>query len=68
VNVDLSLDLLANKLNASGMVQRTAYFIRCQLNDPASVTLTVFPDGRTLVQGVTDINRAKALHARFIGS
>lgn len=31
-------------------------------------TLTVFPDGRALVQGTTDIGVARALYARFVGS
>lgn len=66
--VDLNLDRLAEKLSSAGRVQRTAYFVRCQLNDPAGVSITVFPDGRTLVHGASDIGRAKSLRARFIGS
>ncbi|MGC2399676.1 MAG: ThiF family adenylyltransferase [Acidobacteriaceae bacterium] len=31
-------------------------------------TLTVFPDGRALIQGTTDITVARSLYARFIGS
>jgi len=31
-------------------------------------TLTVFPDGRALVQGTTDITLARSLYARFIGA
>lgn len=31
-------------------------------------TLTVFPDGRALVQGTTDKSLARSLYARFIGS
>jgi molybdopterin-synthase adenylyltransferase len=31
-------------------------------------TLTVFPDGRALIQGTTDIGLARSLYARFIGS
>jgi adenylyltransferase/sulfurtransferase len=31
-------------------------------------TLTLFPDGRCLVQGTTDIVHARSLYARFIGS
>jgi len=66
--VELNLDGLAAKLAAVGEVERTAYFVRCRLNDPADVSLTVFADGRTLVHGVTEIGRAKSLHARFVGS
>lgn len=67
-STELDLKTLADRLNAVGAVHRTPYFIRCQLNEPADISLTIFPDGRTLVQGVTDINRAKSLYARFIGS
>lgn len=31
-------------------------------------TLTVFPDGRTLVQGTTDVALARSLYARFLGA
>jgi adenylyltransferase/sulfurtransferase len=31
-------------------------------------TLTLFPDGRALIQGTTDIALARTLYARFIGS
>ncbi len=31
-------------------------------------TFTVFPDGRALIQGTTDIPLARSLYARFIGS
>jgi len=31
-------------------------------------TLTIFPDGRALVQGTTDTGLARSLYARFVGS
>jgi molybdopterin/thiamine biosynthesis adenylyltransferase len=65
--VELSLDQMATKLSTAGSVQRNAYFVKCSLRDPAGVTLTVFADCRTLVQGVSDLGRAKSIHARFVG-
>jgi molybdopterin-synthase adenylyltransferase len=65
--VELGLDQMARKLGIAGNVQRSVYFVKCHLRDPAGVTLTVFADGRTLVQGVTDLGRAKSIHARFVG-
>jgi adenylyltransferase/sulfurtransferase len=65
--VELSLEHLATKLAAAGEVERNAYFVKCRLRDPAGVTLTVFPDGRTLVQGVSELGRAKSIQARFVG-
>jgi molybdopterin/thiamine biosynthesis adenylyltransferase len=66
--VALNLDRMVERLMTAGQVQRTPYFIRCQLNDPANVGFTLFPDGRTLVHGLTDIGRAKSLYSRFVGS
>jgi adenylyltransferase/sulfurtransferase len=31
-------------------------------------TLTLFADGRAIIQGTTDIGVARSLYARFIGS
>ena len=31
-------------------------------------SLTLFPDGRALIQGTTDITQARTLYARFVGS
>jgi adenylyltransferase/sulfurtransferase len=31
-------------------------------------TVTVFPDGRALVQGTTDVAVARSLYARFLGN
>jgi adenylyltransferase/sulfurtransferase len=65
---ELSLERLATKLAGVGEVQRTPYLVRCGLSDPAEISLTVFPDGRSLIHGTIDLNRAKSLHARFVGS
>jgi adenylyltransferase/sulfurtransferase len=66
--MELSLDRLAAKLASVGEVHRTTYFVRCRLADPAGVSMTVFPDGRSLIHGITDLGRAKSIHARFVGS
>lgn len=65
---ELSLASLAERLAPAGDVRRTPHFVKITLRDPAGVTLTIFPDGRSLIHGVTDLGRAKSLHARFIGS
>jgi adenylyltransferase/sulfurtransferase len=65
---ELSLISLAARLAPAGDVRRTPHFVKIALRDPAGVTLTVFPDGRSLSHGVTDLGRAKSLHARFVGS
>jgi adenylyltransferase/sulfurtransferase len=64
----LDLEDLVRKLNGAGTTQRTRFYLRCQLTDPPHVTLTVFPDGRALIEGIPDINRAKSIYARFVGA
>jgi adenylyltransferase/sulfurtransferase len=56
------------KLTRVGLVQRTPYLLRCRLNDAADVELTLFSDGRLIVTGTTDSDRAKSLYARYIGA
>lgn len=65
-SVDLSL--MAAKLSQIGHVQRTPYLLRCALHDPREIQLTVFPDGRAIIQGTADFERARSIYARFVGS
>lgn len=65
--VQLGLERLAEKLKSVGRIDQTAYLLRCSLVEPAGITLTVFADGRALVQGTSDLLRAKSIYARFIG-
>jgi adenylyltransferase/sulfurtransferase len=62
------LETLAQKLKGVGNAQRTPFLVRCHLTDPRDVTLSVFADGRALIQGITDLNRAKSIYARYVGS
>lgn len=63
----LDLAAVADKLTAAGAVQRTAYLVRCDLHEPQDLRLTIFPDGRAIIRGTADPNRAKSLYARYIG-
>jgi adenylyltransferase/sulfurtransferase len=67
---DATVDLasLARRLSAVGATEQTPYLLRCKLWEPSDVSLTVFADGRAIVQGVAQIDRARAIYARFIGS
>jgi adenylyltransferase/sulfurtransferase len=64
-NRPLDLIALARRLRPLGEVRANGLLLRFH-NPPH--TLTVFPDGRALVQGTTDIGRARALYARYIGA
>lgn len=67
--VPASVDLhqFAAKLSRSAKVRETPYLVRCELHDPRDIRLTVFPDGRAIVHGTADIERARSIYARFVG-
>ena len=56
---------LASRLQPHGPVRFNGMLLRFNWQ---AFTLTVFTDGRTLVQGTDDPVRARSLYARFIGS
>lgn len=61
----VSLDQLADKLKTFGTVTANAYLLRAQIND---YQLTVFPDGRAIIQGTDDPNTAHSVYAQYIGN
>ena len=61
----VSLDQLADKLKTFGTVTANAYLLRAQIND---YQLTVFPDGRAIIQGTDDPNTAHSVYAKYIGN
>jgi molybdopterin-synthase adenylyltransferase len=63
----LELKDIARKLGAVGPVQAGEFLVRCQPLAEANVQLTVFADGRTVVQGTSDITRARTLVSRYVG-
>ncbi len=56
---------MAERLRPHGEVRFNPLLLRFQRGDH---TLTLFADGRALIQGTTDIALARSLYARFIGS
>jgi adenylyltransferase/sulfurtransferase len=61
----LDLAALQARLQPLGQVRANGLLLRFTY---APYTLTVFPDGRALIQGTTDVGLARSLYARFIGS
>jgi adenylyltransferase/sulfurtransferase len=61
----VDLAALAHRLEPLGEVRANGLLLR--FRTPA-YTITVFPDGRALIQGTTDVGRARSLYARYIGS
>ena len=63
----IDMDAIAAKLSVVGTVRRRAYFLHCELTEPSGWSLTVFPDGRIIVQGTSDPARARSIVARYFG-
>jgi len=60
------LATLAKSWHDLGTVQTTKFFVRLTL--PEDFTITVFRDGRTLIDGTNDVGRAKSIYARYVGN
>lgn len=61
----INLEELAGRLHPHGEVRFNALMLRFVAE---GFSLSVFPDGRTVVQGTDDPVRARTLYARYIGS
>ena len=61
----VSLAALAEKLRPIGPVVLTEFLLTCSVGE---YELVVFPTGRVLVRGTTDIALARSLVARHIGT
>jgi adenylyltransferase/sulfurtransferase len=60
----LDLRELAERLAPLGLVRANEFALRFEI---APYLLTVFPDGRAIVKGTTDVGIARSLYARYIG-
>ncbi|WP_446741766.1 ThiF family adenylyltransferase [Silvibacterium acidisoli] len=64
-NRPVDLAELQARLKPHGQVRFNSMLLRF---DREGYTMTVFADGRAVIQGTTDISVARTLYARFIGS
>ncbi|HET6426489.1 MAG TPA: ThiF family adenylyltransferase [Planctomycetaceae bacterium] len=65
-NAGLDLARLAESLQSVGTVTRNPFLLRVQLREPA-LQLTVFRDGRAIVQGTEDPAVARTVYSRYLG-
>ncbi len=63
----VDLTAMRQRWSGLGQVEATPYLVRCRLNDPAGITITLFADARADVHGTTDPGRARSIYARFVG-
>jgi adenylyltransferase/sulfurtransferase len=61
----VDLGALAQALKPLGEVRATEFALRFQVKP---YEMTVFPDGRAIIKGTTDIGIARSLYARYIGA
>ena len=66
VRSELDLVELAERLSSTGSVRRTPYLVRLHADDPRC-ELTIFRDGRAIVQGTEDIAVARSIYSRLVG-
>jgi len=59
---------LARQLQASGTVTTNKFLLKFQVTDGGDpYEFTVFPDGRAIIKGTDDTDRARTLYAKYIG-
>ena len=63
----LDLHETAGRLRQHGMVFENPYLVRVLLKEPAC-EITLFRDGRAIVQGTEDAGVARSLYSRYVGS
>ena len=61
----VDLRQLAAQLEAVGTVRANEFALRVQI---APYELTVFPDGRAIIKGTTDVGVARSLYAKYVGN
>jgi adenylyltransferase/sulfurtransferase len=62
----LSLEELDKKLSAFGTVTRNPFLLRVALRNP-ELEVTLFRDGRAIIQGTDDVSVARGVYSRMIG-
>lgn len=63
-DVSLNLEALERHLQGIGQVSRNAFLLRLKVD---AYELTIFPDGRAIVGGTSDVAVARTLYAKYIG-
>src|SRR5260370_28413025 len=61
----LTLDDLARHLESLGTVSYNRFLLKFQVD---SYDFTVFPDGRAIIKGTDDVDKARTLYAKYIGN
>lgn len=60
----LDFEELAQRLRGLGEVTYNQFLLKFQVD---GYEFTVFPDGRAIIKGTSDVERARTLYAKYIG-
>jgi adenylyltransferase/sulfurtransferase len=60
----LDFDAMAHELSALGKVSHNKFLLKFDVDD---YQFTVFPDGRAIIKGTNDADKAKTLYAKYVG-
>lgn len=64
----LDLNDLKKQLEASGTVTANKFLLKFNTTDAGNgYEFTVFPDGRAIIKGTDDVERARTLYAKYVG-
>lgn len=67
---NLDLQAIAEQWQKLAAVQATAFMVRATLpgaDETAAMEMTLFADGRAIIEGTTDAERAAAIYAQLVG-
>jgi adenylyltransferase/sulfurtransferase len=68
VGTQLNLADLKTQLQHSGSVSANRFLLKFTVQDASqNYELTIFPDGRAIIKGTDDVDRAKVLYAKYVG-
>jgi molybdopterin/thiamine biosynthesis adenylyltransferase len=64
----LDFGSLTNQLKASGTVSANKFLLKFNVTDAGDgYEFTIFPDGRAIIKGTDELDRAKVLYAKYVG-
>lgn len=62
---EISVDNIINKLESMDIeAKKNSFFLKFEIED---IKFTLFYDGRAILKGVTDLNKARTLYSKYIG-
>jgi len=65
----LNLQQLKKQLEASGTVSANRFLLKFLCTDAGDgYEFTVFPDGRAIIKGTDDLDRARTLYSKYVGN